>query len=308
MVLACRKILLPVVLFLRKNIKISHSDNNPTLPMATTMSAYQIHYTFTGKEKDTETGYHYFGARYYSSDLSIWLSVDPMRDKYPSLSPYNYCAWNPMKLVDPDGREIDDYFSKSGKYLGSDDASTRNVRIIDEKLWNSLDKDEKGHVQHDLANSISTSFSQASSQSMSESEQLSVYQHYNITEYNIKTALDNEKGSSNPGMITISSTSGNDVVVIKCIAIKLQENRTINRTGVALCDNAYEIISCFVHERNHIRRALKMGYRAWRGANNTFKGKRDIEASAIKSQREHSSWQGCSTFFKEGIDNYEKKF
>ncbi len=36
----------------------------------------------------------------------MWLSVDPMADKYPSLSPYNYCAWNPVKLVDPDGRDI----------------------------------------------------------------------------------------------------------------------------------------------------------------------------------------------------------
>ena len=61
---------------------------------------------FTGKEKDSETGYYYFGARYYNSDLSLWLSVDPMSDKYPSLSPYNYCAWNPMKLVDPNGREV----------------------------------------------------------------------------------------------------------------------------------------------------------------------------------------------------------
>ena len=60
----------------------------------------------SGKEKDTETGYHYFGARYYNPDLSLWLSVDPMADKYPSLSPYNYCAWNPMKLVDPNGNEI----------------------------------------------------------------------------------------------------------------------------------------------------------------------------------------------------------
>ena len=45
-------------------------------------------------------------ARYYNSDLSIWLSVDPMADKYPSTSPYTYCGNNPVKLVDPKGREI----------------------------------------------------------------------------------------------------------------------------------------------------------------------------------------------------------
>ena len=65
-------------------------------------------YTFSAKEKDLETGLSYFGSRYYSSDLSIWLSVDPMADKYPSMSPYVYCANNPVKLVDPNGEEIDD--------------------------------------------------------------------------------------------------------------------------------------------------------------------------------------------------------
>ena len=44
-------------------------------------------------------------ARHYNSDLSIWLSVDPMSDKYPSTSPYTYCGNNPVRLVDPDGRE-----------------------------------------------------------------------------------------------------------------------------------------------------------------------------------------------------------
>ena len=44
-------------------------------------------------------------ARHYNSALSIWLSVDPMADKYPSISPYTYCANNPVRLVDPDGRE-----------------------------------------------------------------------------------------------------------------------------------------------------------------------------------------------------------
>jgi len=57
-------------------------------------------------ELDNETNYTYFGARYYDSDLSSWLSVDPMSDKYPSLSPYTYCANNPINLVDTDGRKI----------------------------------------------------------------------------------------------------------------------------------------------------------------------------------------------------------
>ena len=69
-------------------------------------SSWNSRYTFSGKEKDEETGYSYFGARYYNSDLSIWLSVDPLADKYPSLSPYNYCLNNPIRLVDPDGRDV----------------------------------------------------------------------------------------------------------------------------------------------------------------------------------------------------------
>ena len=70
------------------------------------LSGYNERFTFTGKELDAETGYGYFGARYMDHELMTgWLSVDPMADKYPSLSPYNYCAWNSMRLVDPDGEE-----------------------------------------------------------------------------------------------------------------------------------------------------------------------------------------------------------
>ena len=60
-----------------------------------------------GKEKDWESGFHYYGARYYWSEIMTgWLSVDPMADKYPGISPYAYCAWNPVRLVDPDGEDI----------------------------------------------------------------------------------------------------------------------------------------------------------------------------------------------------------
>jgi len=70
------------------------------------ITSYYTPYTFSAKERDTETGYSYFGARYYDADISVWLSVDPMADKYPSMSAYMYCAGNPVILVDPDGREI----------------------------------------------------------------------------------------------------------------------------------------------------------------------------------------------------------
>jgi len=72
-----------------------------------TSTSWQTRYTFSGKEKDAETGYSYFGARYYDSDLSVWLSVDPMAGKYPSTSPFMYVRGNPIRLIDPNGMNDD---------------------------------------------------------------------------------------------------------------------------------------------------------------------------------------------------------
>ena len=52
------------------------------------ISGYSERFTFTGKERDEETGYGYFGARYMDHELmTMWLSVDPMADKYQSIPP-----------------------------------------------------------------------------------------------------------------------------------------------------------------------------------------------------------------------------
>ena len=69
------------------------------------VAGYDERYKFTDKERDAESGYDYFGARYYASPLYNWTSVDPLADKSPQISPYAYCGWNPIKFVDPDGRE-----------------------------------------------------------------------------------------------------------------------------------------------------------------------------------------------------------
>ena len=89
-------------------------------------------FVFTAKERDKETGYHYFGARYYwSSVLTGWLSVDPMTDKYPNISPYNYCMWNPIRLVDPNGMDTV-VFDGAGNFSNRIKASGKHIgRVLD---------------------------------------------------------------------------------------------------------------------------------------------------------------------------------
>ncbi len=48
---------------------------------------------------------YYYGARYYDARVSVWLSVDPLMDKYPSISPFAFVYNNPLTLVDPEGAE-----------------------------------------------------------------------------------------------------------------------------------------------------------------------------------------------------------
>ena len=60
--------------------------------------------TFTGKERDEETGYGYFGARYMDHELtSSFISVDRFCDKFPHITPYSYSSWNPIRFIDING-------------------------------------------------------------------------------------------------------------------------------------------------------------------------------------------------------------
>jgi RHS repeat-associated protein len=67
-------------------------------------------YLFNGKELENYTlGTTYlgtldYGARHYDPRIARWTVPDPMAEKYYGISGYVYCANNPMRLVDPDGR------------------------------------------------------------------------------------------------------------------------------------------------------------------------------------------------------------
>ena len=73
-------------------------------------------YLFTSKELDRETGLYYYGARYQDPKLGIFISVDPLAEKHPEYSSYAYVANNPVKFIDPDGKDwLINYVDKQGK-------------------------------------------------------------------------------------------------------------------------------------------------------------------------------------------------
>ena len=63
-------------------------------------------YKYNGKELDAKKGLNWYdyGARHYDATLGRWHAVDPLAEKYYSVSPYNYCMNNPMNAIDPDGK------------------------------------------------------------------------------------------------------------------------------------------------------------------------------------------------------------
>lgn len=53
----------------------------------------------------------------YNAELSSrFLTIDPLAEKYYSISPYAFCANNPIKFVDPDGMDIY-YLTPNGKFI-----------------------------------------------------------------------------------------------------------------------------------------------------------------------------------------------
>jgi len=123
-----------------------------------------VAFGFTGKEFDEETGLYYFGARYYDARTSVWVSADPILDKYLptgdkekdkklpgmggvfnsfNLGVYGYGHLNPVKFVDPNGKQATDDDPPGGKNVAKQD----NTRVAKNYSRKDFEFDEKKRKQ-----------------------------------------------------------------------------------------------------------------------------------------------------------------
>jgi RHS repeat-associated protein len=103
------------------------TDNNPN------------RYKFTGKERDTESGLDYFGARYYGSSMGRFMSPDDGSDQDitnpQSLNLYSYVQNNPLTNTDPDGHTCQTNSSDGNVY---DDGDGQGCATVDQQNADDL--------------------------------------------------------------------------------------------------------------------------------------------------------------------------
>jgi RHS repeat-associated protein len=87
---------------------------------SSTSNSAALPYRYNGKELEAMNGLNEYdyGARRRETGIPVWTTVDPLCEKYYGVSPYAFCAGNPVNRIDPDGRWVASVFLQGSIGVG----------------------------------------------------------------------------------------------------------------------------------------------------------------------------------------------
>jgi RHS repeat-associated protein len=117
-------------------------------------SAYD--YGFNGNIEDSEIlsngRWQDYGFRAYRNDICRFVSVDPLKDKYPNLNPYHFCDGNSITNIEIDGRDFGVKINHDTKTIVvvanvyAVSKKTYNQVLAGAKQWNEISQTENGYT------------------------------------------------------------------------------------------------------------------------------------------------------------------
>lgn len=256
---------------------------------------------FLGKEWDHQHGLdlYDFGARLYDPAVGRWTTMDPLCEKYYSVSPYAYCHNNPVNRIDPDGR--DDYYSVGGQFLFRDSKKTDRIIIRDlvsystkQQGWEFGPNPDTPIEQTVLS---AEAYSKIFTNILSEMKDVDIYLLHNQSvsvvvspnDYDIESTFNDPYSAfSSEGVVNAATQHLNGVKKITACINYL--GASDNRKLFATLSNVQNLLG--VHEY------IGHGVKGWSGSNHKL---------AYKNQFKHPSWKRTTGYFKrQELSNYQK--
>ena len=176
-------------------------------------------YLFNAKEFDEETGMYYYGARYYEPRLGLWMSCDPMQEKYAYITPYCYTFDNPVKYIDPTGED--------GEITGT--GTEKDPFVIKANYYY-----EKGSLNEQQIKGLNNAISEYNVRKIKNDDGTKSYVRFNISDEEV------EEGKLTTAIMNdiITSEGGQDIFFSNSLGTRANEGSNNTDLGSA---NGYRV-------------------------------------------------------------------